>query len=336
MNHMEIDFVVLWVDGSDPVWQAEKKKYQSSETDASNSVNRYRDWGLLPYWFRAVEQFAPWVRKVHFVTWGHLPEFLDTDAPKLHIVRHDEFIPEEYLPTFSSHAIEMNIHRIPGLAEHFVYFNDDMFLLKPFEEVDFFRNGLPCTYGGEVPIELTGEIGIWRHAAVNDLGLVNAHFPKRQAVAKYGKKYRDKCYRWKDNVRTLVLEKLFPDYFTGFKNIHAPAAYLKHTFQEIWEAEASKLDAACRNRFRTSDDVNQWAVLWWQVAGGRFSPAVIDNLVAKIAEETIDELCDAIENQKHAYICLNDPEEEIDFQKLSRRLQEAFERILPDKSRFEC
>ena len=336
MNHMEIDFVVLWVDGSDPVWQAEKKKYQSSETDDSNSVNRYRDWGLLPYWFRAVERFAPWVRKVHFVTWGHLPEFLDTDAPKLHIVRHDEFIPEEYLPTFSSHAIEMNIHRIPGLAEHFVYFNDDMFLLKPFEEVDFFRNGLPCTYGGEVPIELTGEIGIWRHAAVNDLGLVNAHFPKRQAVAKYGKKYRDKCYRWKDNVRTLVLEKLFPDYFTGFKNIHAPAAYLKRTFQEIWEAEPSKLDATCRNRFRTSDDVNQWAALWWQVAGGRFSPAVIDNLVAKIAEETIDELCDAIENQKHTYICLNDPEEEIDFQKLSRRLQEAFERILPDKRRFEC
>lgn len=336
MNHMEIDFVVLWVDGSDPVWQAEKKKYQSSKTDDSNSVNRYRDWGLLPYWFRAVERFAPWVRKVHFVTWGHLPEFLDTDAPKLHIVRHDEFIPEEYLPTFSSHAIEMNIHRIPGLAEHFVYFNDDTFLLKPFEEVDFFRHGLPCTYGGEVPIELTGEIGIWRHAAVNDLGLVNAHFPKRQAVEKYGKKYRDKCYRWKDNVRTLVLEKLFPDYFTGFKNIHAPAAYLKRTFQEIWEAEPSKLDATCRNRFRTSDDVNQWAALWWQVAGGRFSPAVIDNLVAKIAEETIDELCDAIENQKHTYICLNDPEEEIDFQKLSRRLQEAFERILPDKSRFEC
>lgn len=332
---MDIDFVILWVDGNDPDWQAEKSRYQSEKEDDSNTVNRYRDWNLLPYWFRAVENFAPWVRKIHFVTWGHAPKFLQVGNSKLHIVKHDEFIPEDYLPTFSSHAIEMNIHRIPGLAEHFVYFNDDMFLLRSFEKEDFFRNDLPCTYGGEVPIELKGNIGIWQHAAVNDLGIVNAHFPKRQAVAQYGKKYRARCYRWKDNVRTFVLEKLYPDYFTGFKNIHAPAAYLKSTFQEIWNAEPEKLDSTCRDRFRTSDNVNQWVALWWQIAGGKFSPAVIDNLVSKIADDTIDELCDAIENQSHDYICLNDPEEEIDFYKLSKRLRKAFEKILPDKSCFE-
>ena len=332
---MDIDFVILWVDGNDPDWQAEKSRYQSKKEDDSNTVNRYRDWNLLPYWFRAVENFAPWVRKIHFVTWGHVPKFLQLENSKLHIVRHDEFIPEDYLPTFSSHAIEMNIHRIPGLAEHFVYFNDDMFLLRPFEKKDFFRNNLPCTYGGEVPIELKGNIGIWQHAAVNDLGIVNAHFSKRQAVAQYGKKYRDRCYRWRDNVRTFVLEKLYPDYFTGFKNIHAPAAYLKSTFQEIWSAEPEKLDSTCCDRFRTSDNVNQWVALWWQIAGGKFSPAVIDNLVLKITDYTIDELCDAIENQRHDYICLNDPEEEIDFYKLSERLQRSFEKILPDKSCFE-
>ena len=332
---MDIDFVILWVDGNDPDWQAEKSRYQSKKEDDSNTVNRYRDWNLLPYWFRAVENFAPWVRKIHFVTWGHVPKFLQLENSKLHIVRHDEFIPEDYLPTFSSHAIEMNIHRIPGLAEHFVYFNDDMFLLRPFEKEDFFRNNLPCTYGGEVPIELKGNIGIWQHAAVNDLGIVNAHFSKTQAVAQYGKKYRDRCYRWKDNVRTFVLEKLYPDYFTGFKNIHAPAAYLKSTFQEIWNAEPEKLDSTCRDRFRTSDNVNQWVALWWQIAGGKFSPAVIDNLVLKITDDTIDELCDTIENQRHDYICLNDPEEEIDFYKLSERLRRSFEKILPDKSCFE-
>lgn len=332
---MDIDFVILWVDGNDPDWQAEKSRYQSEKEDGGNTVNRYRDWTLLPYWFRAVENFAPWIRKIHFVTWGHVPKFLQLENSKLHIVRHDEFIPKEYLPTFSSHAIEMNIHRIPGLAEHFVYFNDDMFLLRPFEKEDFFRNGLPCTYGVEVPIELKGNIGIWQHAAVNDLGIVNAHFPKRQAVVQYGKMYRDRCYRWKDNVRTFVLEKLYPDYFTGFKNIHAPAAFLKSTFQEIWNAEPVKLDSTCRDRFRTSDNVNQWVALWWQIAGGKFSPAVIDNLVSKIADDTIDELCDAIENQSHDYICLNDPEEEIDFHKLSEHLRRSFEKILPDKSCFE-
>lgn len=332
---MDIDFVVLWVDGNDPVWQAEKAKYQTETENENNAVNRYRDWGLLPYWFRAVEQFTPWVRKIHFVTWGHVPAFLKVDAPKLHVVRHDEFIPNEYLPTFSSHTIELNLHRIPELAEHFLYFNDDTFLLRPMEPEDFFQGGLPCTYGGEIPIELVGNIGTWQHAAVNDLGIVNAHFSKRDAVSSHGKKYCHKCYRWKDNLRTFLVEKLYPDYFTGFKNLHAPAAYLKRTFEEVWNAEPEKLDATCRNRFRTSDDVNQWVMLWWQVASGQFSPAVIDNLVSAVTPDTIDCLCEAIKYQKHSYICPNDPEQPIDFERLSDALQEAFSSILVKKSEFE-
>lgn len=334
-NGETVDFVILWVDGNDPAWQNEKSKYQSAELTENSAKNRYRDWGILPYWFRSVEKFAPFVRKIHFVTWGHLPPFLNIEHPKLHVVRHDEFIPQEYLPTFSSHAIEMNIHRIPGLADRFVYFNDDMFLLRPFQPEDFFRDGLPCTYGGEVPIELTGNIGTWQHAAVNDLGIVNAHFSKRESVARYGKKYRNRRYRWKDNLRTYLLEKLHPDYFTGFKNLHAPAAYLKQTFEEVWQAEPEKLDSTCRDRFRTSDNVNQWVMLWWQVASGRFSPAVIDNLVDSVSPASIDKLCAAIEGQANDYICLNDPEVEIDFNALSARLHHAFESILPEKSSFE-
>lgn len=334
-NGETVDFVILWVDGNDPAWQNEKSKYQSAELTENNAKNRYRDWGILPYWFRSVEKFAPFVRKIHFVTWGHLPPFLNVEHPKLHVVRHDEFIPQEYLPTFSSHAIEMNIHRIPGLADRFVYFNDDMFLLRPFQPEDFFRDGLPCTYGGEVPIELTGNIGTWQHAAVNDLGIVNAHFSKRESVARYGKKYRNRRYRWKDNLRTYLLEKLHPDYFTGFKNLHAPAAYLKSAFEEVWRAEPEKLDSTCRDRFRTSDNVNQWVMLWWQVASGRFSPAVIDNLVDSVSPASIDKLCAAIEGQAHDYICLNDPEVEIDFNALSTRLHHAFDTLLPEKSSFE-
>ena len=332
---MDIDFVILWVDGSDPEWQKEKAAYQVGKTTENNSSNRYRDWGLLPYWFRAVEQFAPFVRKVHFVTWGHLPFFLNLNAPKLHVVCHDEFIPGEYLPTFSSHAIELNIHRIPGLAEHFVYFNDDMFMLRSFKAEDFFYDNLPCTYGGEVPIELIGDIGTWQHAAVNDLGIINNNFQKRKSVEKYKKKYMDKSYRWKDNVRTFLLEKLYPDYFTGFKNLHAPAAYLKETFCQVWEAAPEKLESTCQDRFRTSDNVNQWVVLWWQIASGQFSPSVIDNLVMGISEKTIDALCTVIEQQNHDFICINDSEENIDFARLKRKLEESFDKIFPEKSIFE-
>lgn len=332
---MEIDVVVLWVDGSDPAWLIQKEQYAPPAARDSNSQNRYRDWGLLPYWFRAIEQFAPWVRKIHFVTWGHVPAFLNLSAPKLRVVRHDEFIPAQYLPTFSSHTIEMNIHRIPGLAEHFIYFNDDMFLLRSLAETDFFRDGLPCSYGAEVPWEFRGDVNVWEHAVANNMGIVNKHFPKRQAVASHGKKYRDSSYRWKDNLRTWMLQKLFPHYFTGFKNLHAPAAYLKSTFQSVWQAEPEKLDSTCRNRFRAPSDVNQWVCLWWQLAGGNFSPYVVDNLVTGIQNDTIDLLCGAIEKQTHAMACLNDPEQEVNFEALSGRLRQAFEKILPEKSTFE-
>ena len=233
--NMDIDFVICWVDGNDPEWQEKRQKFLNKPNDAA--AVRFRDWGILRYWFRAVEQFAPWVRKVHFVTCGHVPEFLNLNAPKLHHVRHEDFMPEGSLPTFSSHALEMNLHRIPGLAEHFVYFNDDMFLLRPMPETAFFQDGMPCTYGGEYPLQLAGDLGIWQHAVVNNLALVNAHFSKKEQVRQFKKKYAHASYRWQDNIRTKALEGLFPDSFVGFKNIHGPAAYLKSTFEALWEAE---------------------------------------------------------------------------------------------------
>ncbi len=332
---MDIDFVVLWVDGNDPAWQAEKAKYQGRTLDDSNSANRFRDWGLMPYWFRAVEKFTPWVRKIHFVTCGHVPAFLNLNHSKLHHVKHTDFLPVEALPTFSSHAIEMNMHRIPGLAEHFVYFNDDMFLLRPMPETAFFRDGLPCTYGGEHPIELVGEIGIWQHAAVNDLGVINAHFDKWTQVKHFGGKYANRAYRWQDNIRTWAVEKLFPDHFTGFRNLHAPAAYRKSTFEAVWNAEPELLRRTTGHRFRSADDVNQWVCLWWQIASGQFAPFNTDNVVSCADESTMDELCRIIHAQSHDMLCINDPEKPVDFETLSARLRGAFTEILPEKSEFE-
>ena len=332
---MEIDIVILWVDGSDPAWLAQKKEYLPPAEADSDSVNRYRDWGLLPYWFRAIESYAPWVRTVHFATWGHVPAFLNLDAPKLHVVKHTDFIPAEYLPTFSSHAIEMNIHRIPGLAEHFIYFNDDIFLLRPMEPTDFFRNGLPCTYGREVPWTFSGEVGIWSHAAANDLGVINAHFSKKEAIRHHRDKFYSKCYGWKNNLRTFMLNTFFPDYFTGFQNLHAPVAYRKRTFQEVWAAEPELLDSTCRNRFRNSGDVNQWVCLWWQVASGNFAPGVVDNVVSSATAGNLEAMCGIIEHQTHDFVCINDPEGDVDVEALSQRLKQAFENVLHEKSGFE-
>jgi hypothetical protein len=78
---LKIDFVVLWVDGNNPEWRARYKKYRTEQRP--EDAARYRDWGLLPYWFRAVEKYAPWVNKVYLVTSGEMPDWLNWGHPKL-------------------------------------------------------------------------------------------------------------------------------------------------------------------------------------------------------------------------------------------------------------
>jgi len=331
----DIDIVVLWVDGNDPEWQKKKAQYQGKKIDDSNAVNRFRDWGLMPYWFRAVEKYLPWVRTVHFVTCGHVPAWLNPDCPKLHHVKHSDYLPADVLPTFSANAIEMNIHRIPGLSERFIFFNDDMFVTRPMAETAFFRDGLPCTCGAERPVVFTGQAGIWQHLIANDLRVLNNHFCKGAQVQKNWKNYVNRAYRWQDNVRTMAMEKLFPDSFTGFYNLHAPAAFLKSTFETLWKAEPELLKATTENRFRSADDVNQWLALWWQIAEGNFAPAIVDNVVEDMTEQTASRLCEMITAQSQDMVCVNDPSDEIDFELLSQKLKQAFETILPEKSMFE-
>ena len=131
------------------------------------------------------------------------------------------------------------------------------------------------------------------------------------------------------------LEKLFPEAFLGFKNLHAPAAFLKSTFATIWEREPELLHRTCSNRFRSNEDVNQWLALWWQVADGCFMPHMVDNVVSDVTEETADGLCALISRQKHDMVCVNDPSDRVDFEKLSAQLKAAFEAILPEKCGFE-
>ena len=97
---MGIDFVVTWVDMDDPVWKEEFHRYSGKIDNSVNevSVARFRDYGFLKYWFRGVAKFAPWVRKVHFVTSGQKPDWLDETHPKLNLVSHEDYIPQNTYP----------------------------------------------------------------------------------------------------------------------------------------------------------------------------------------------------------------------------------------------
>ena len=142
----DIDLVYLWVDGSDPVWLAKKNAVCGAVISdaATNGVGRYVDNDELKYSLRSIECYAPWVRKIFIVTDSQIPKWLDTSNPRIKIVDHKEIIPGQYLPCFNSSVIEHFICKIPGLSEHFLYANDDMFINRCVSPEDFFASdGFP-------------------------------------------------------------------------------------------------------------------------------------------------------------------------------------------------
>lgn len=330
-ENYDIDVVVLWVDGSDPEWLKERAKY--SGTPLELSAVRFRDWGLMRYWFRGMEKFAPWVRKIHFVTWGHLPDWLDTTNPKLHIVKHTDFIPAQYLPTFNCNPIELNLHRIEGLAERFIYFNDDMFIIRPVEPTLFFRNGLPCDCFGLDAICFEGSsIGGINGA---DMTILNDNFRLRKVLKTHWKK----CFSPKNGLKKLIKTctlGLFYPWFPGMFYWHLSTAFLKSTYEKVWAAAQETLDATCRCRFRQPTNVNCWAMKFWQMAEGNFVPMSSKHgKCFHLDNEMVPTACQVIRNQKKALVCVNDTPGLEDWQSANQAIMESFESILPDRCSFE-
>ena len=326
----KIDFVIPWVDGNDPEWNKEKN-YYLGKTDYEKDDNniRYRDWDILKYWFRGVEKYAPWVNKIHFVTWKHIPPWLNVQHPKLHIVNHKDYIPEEYLPTFSSHVIELNMHRIPGLCEDFVYFNDDIFILKPLLKDDFFVDGTPCDIC--VSDVLIPRQDTFTSILYNNIACINKHFSKKESIKNnfsgwFSLKYGSKLFR---TLRTLHWKN-----FSAFYNPHLALAYKKQTLETVWTKEEELLNATCLHRFRSRFDVNQYIFRYWQLAAGEFVPHGILGDSYSIGE---DKTCKIIRKQSVKLFCVNDTEQSasLDFEKEKARLINAFESVFPEKSEYE-
>lgn len=328
IGHPEIDFVIPWVDGADPVWQAKKQKFQPT-AQADVGTNRYRDWETLKYWFRSVEQFAPWVHKIYFITDGQVPAWLNRKHEKLVIVNHEDYIPHKYLPTFSSNPIELNMHRISDLSEYFVYFNDDAFLLRPVKPSLFFRNGLPCDDAILSPI-IMEEMGAVGKMCANNMGIINRHFVKKDVIRGAYQKWFSLSYG-KQLLRTFCLMPWH--HIAGFYNDHLPQAFLKSTFESVWTEEGKVLEEVSAHRFRDyNNDVNQWLMRYWQICKGDFVP--ISPKRGICFRDVCKEALNAIRKQHYYMICVNDNMVN-DFEDEKRALLEAFEYILPEKSCFE-
>lgn len=225
----DIDMVYTWVDGTDPEWQRQRRAAAGAEANpllqTSNDNGRFVPHNELKYSLRSVDYFAPWIRNIYIVTSGQIPAWLDQVTGRIHVVAHEEIFEDpSSLPTFNSHAIEAQLHRIPGLAEHFIYMNDDVFLGQTVSPADFFTpDGHSRFFLSEQVIRAAGD-GVLPVdvAAANNREVVEARFG-----------------------RTVTRK---------FK--HAPHAQLRSTLELIARENSEDLAATAASRFRSATDLS--------------------------------------------------------------------------------
>ena len=333
----KIDIIIPWVDSNDPKWQIDRtkteKKYNINVN--ANSNIRYESWDNLQYIFRGIEKFMPWVNNVFLVTYGHLPSFININNPKLRIVKHSDYIPGEYLPTFNSNVIELNYHRIEELGDNFILFNDDCFPLMPIPETYYFINNLPCDEAVESPIMPVDVGAISKYASyvkANNVLFINKHFNKREVQNKHWDKWFFDGY---DDLLERNRSLQYWNNFAGFHDYHMPVPLKKNTLSHIWDIEQKELHGVCKNQFRHSSDMSQCIVRYWQLCTGNFVPQKSIGKPYLVTIDNYKDVANSIKNSVSQMVCLTEDCTPQEFVIIKKEINEALQELLPQKSSFE-
>lgn len=307
-----VDVVYTWVDGDDPAHAAKRAHHQGrtpSENSRATNASRFTSHDELRYSLRSLQTYAPFVRHVYLVTDGQVPAWLDTETAGITLVDHQDIMPADALPTFNSHAIESRLHHIPGLAERYLYLNDDVFMTRPVQADQFFQaNGIaqvpfsPFQFGTGEPV--VGE------PAPNSAG---------------------------KNVRAL-LERDFGRAITQ-KFKHAPHPQIRQVAEEMEARYQQELERTSRSPFRSLTDVAVTATMHHHYAmfTGRAVPGEYRMRYIDIGAPDAAERIAALESTAEVdFFCLNDVDTPPERQEEVTTMIHAFlESRFPFPSRYE-
>lgn len=291
-----MDITITYVNGNDPVWQKDYKRY----TDTPILTKRFRDWGTLKYLLRGIGKYMPFIRKVHLVVSGEtqIPEWIN--RKKVNIVLHKDIIPAEYLPTFNCNPIELHLHRIKELDEEYIYFNDDMFPVKPCEPADFFRNGKAV-------------LGMSRHILALNM-------------------YKQIC-RNSSNIAHKALNKKSHICFLRPQHICSPM--LKSVCVELYNKMEKEIRTSL-TRTREKNNLNQYLFLDYMYLKGVLHNERLSKKHISLGIASTEKLQRYLKNPRHKLVCINDVEMgEERYHTMRRAILESFDSIFPDKSFYE-
>ncbi|KAJ3438926.1 hypothetical protein M0812_14941 [Anaeramoeba flamelloides] len=254
-----IDAVIMWVNGSDTIFQKEKQneyfKYDNCEKNCPYLIETKMSWCCptrnkkenkvrftehheLKYLLRQIERFAPWIRRIYLVTNNQIPNWLDLSNERIQIAVPSEFVKyPESLPTFSSPALESQIHRIKGLSRLFLYFNDDFFITKPIWPSDF------ITQDNQYKLRTA-----W-HIAKSDLKIYQRN-PLQKTLSKPDNIYTESV-KYTDTIFDLTFGK-------GNRKVapHAPMIIDREIMERIWKEWPNEMEQTARSKFRLGNQMH--------------------------------------------------------------------------------
>ena len=341
-----IDFVLPWVDGSDPVWQEQKASYESEircKQENDHGEMRYRDTKTLKYVLRSIEQNCPWYRKIIIITEGHTPSWINPDHPKIQFVTHRElYLHQEHLPTFNSTSIEMNLCNLKDVSEKFVYLNDDCIIWNRLEPERFFIDELPVDFliHGWIPrnrfYQMLRDNSTWVKSMNNIIKLINAKFSPSELYRR-GKEYLfHPTYGAMGKVRNFFLLYLWRRYFF-FCHWHHPQPYRMKTIKEVYSQFKESMMICSKNRFRSDNDLSQYLYRYYRLAKGDFFPYFHnDGYYLHIrSHHSLKEDLDAIEKENPNFITVYDNYDSNEEEKVLTLLTDILEKRFPKKAGFE-
>lgn len=312
MDNKDIDLVYLWVDGNDPKWQKKKQTFTGKVSDTSeyNNIGRYISSDELKYALRSAERYTPWIRKIFIVTDDQKPEWLETSNPKVQLVDHHEIMPAEILPCFNSSVIEYFLHKIPGLSEHFLFSNDDMFFnadLLP----DFFfaKDGFPIVRLKRKPL------GKWHYRLKVLVG---------KKLGQYNRMVVDS---------SLMVERMFGKYYPGVPH-HTADAYKKSDYRmAVEEVFANEVKKSQSHRTRAYGDLHRSAFGYYMLAIGHGHLKYVGRRESIRLLTHKNNLLKFINRYQPKLFCLNDSQRVTDEHR--KKIKPFLESLFPVKSKFE-
>ena len=291
-----MDIVITYVNGLDPVWQQDYEQH----TNTPILEKRFRDWGTLRYLFRGIEKNMPFIKNVFLVVShnSQIPEWINRQTVK--VVLHSDIIPRDYLPTFNCNPIEMHLHRIEGLGEEFLYFNDDMFPMLPCSETDFFRQG-------------KGVIGMSHH-------WFSSNMYKR--ICRNSDRLARKMSGLSPSCRFLRPQ-------------HICSPMLKSVCEELYCKAESEILASL-TRTRTKNDLNQYLYLDYMYLNGHIVNEKMSKKHVSVGFASESSVKKALLQPTRKLICINDVHlSEERYLRLHETILHSFELVFPQQSKYE-